>query len=189
MNPNYSILRRDASEPGHTGIAVYVHDTIAYITCRRHDLESVHVKSIWLPSNQGGVHLFYQLFDIETLPPVWSSMMTLLAWWTEFKTISTVTIFYFLMISTSIFSNQTRRGHLPPPLFNLHQIVQTPTRVAATSATLIDDIYVNNRDRILHTYVPVTSVNEHYPVNCKISLRNEGRAHLVRFRVFPLVRC
>ena len=25
--PNYSILRRDADEPGHTGIAVYVYDS------------------------------------------------------------------------------------------------------------------------------------------------------------------
>ena len=30
--PNYSILRRDADEPGHTGIAVYVHNSIRDFT-------------------------------------------------------------------------------------------------------------------------------------------------------------
>ena len=44
--PNYSILRRDADEPGHAGIAVYVHSSIREFTHRRCDLESAYVESI-----------------------------------------------------------------------------------------------------------------------------------------------
>ena len=33
--PNYSILRRDADEPGHAGIAVYVHNSVQDFTHRR----------------------------------------------------------------------------------------------------------------------------------------------------------
>ena len=36
--PNYSILRRDADEPGHAGIAVYVYNSIQDFTQRRYDL-------------------------------------------------------------------------------------------------------------------------------------------------------
>ena len=46
--PNYSILRRDADEPGHAGIAVYVHSSIREFTHRRCDLESTYVESVWL---------------------------------------------------------------------------------------------------------------------------------------------
>ena len=46
--PNYSILRRDADEPGHTGIAVYVYNSNRDFTHRRYDLESTYVESVWL---------------------------------------------------------------------------------------------------------------------------------------------
>ena len=36
--PNYSILRRDADEPGHAGIAVCAHNSIQDFTHRRYDL-------------------------------------------------------------------------------------------------------------------------------------------------------
>ena len=51
--PNYSILRRDADEPGHTGIAVYVHNSIRDFTHSRYDLESTYVESICLQVKTG----------------------------------------------------------------------------------------------------------------------------------------
>ena len=38
--PNYCILRKDSIAIGQTGIAVYIHNSIADITHRRQDLES-----------------------------------------------------------------------------------------------------------------------------------------------------
>ena len=46
--PDYRIQRKDSTAVGQTGIAVYIHDSIADITHRRHDLESDFVECIWL---------------------------------------------------------------------------------------------------------------------------------------------
>ena len=46
--PDYRIQRKDSTAIGQTGIAVYVLDSIADITHRRHDLESDCVECIWL---------------------------------------------------------------------------------------------------------------------------------------------
>ena len=51
--PNYSILRRDADEPGRARIAVYVHNCIRDFTHRRYDLESPCVESVWLQVKTG----------------------------------------------------------------------------------------------------------------------------------------
>ena len=49
--PNYSILRRDATYQGETGLALYVHRSILPSTTRRTDLESSHVESLWVEIN------------------------------------------------------------------------------------------------------------------------------------------
>ena len=46
--PNYCISRKDSIAIGQTGIAVYIHNSIADITHRRQDLESGLVECIWL---------------------------------------------------------------------------------------------------------------------------------------------
>ena len=46
--PNYCISRKDSIAIGQTGIAVYIHNSIADITHRRQDLESGRVECIWL---------------------------------------------------------------------------------------------------------------------------------------------
>ena len=45
---NYVLLRRDKQIEGHTGLAVYIHNSILQFTRRRHDLESKEVESVWL---------------------------------------------------------------------------------------------------------------------------------------------
>ena len=46
--PNYCFSRKDSITIGHTGIAVYIHNSIADITDRRPDLESDLVECMWL---------------------------------------------------------------------------------------------------------------------------------------------
>ena len=46
--PNYCISRKDSIVIEQTGIAVYIHNSIADITHRRQDLESDLVECIWL---------------------------------------------------------------------------------------------------------------------------------------------
>ena len=75
--PNYSILRRDADEPGHTGIAVYVHNSIRYFTHKRYDLESTYVESIWLQVKTGRGPPFLIAF-------IYRSPSSILEWFDEF---------------------------------------------------------------------------------------------------------
>ena len=45
---NYCISRKDSTVTGQTGIAVYIHNSIADISHRRQDLERDLVECIWL---------------------------------------------------------------------------------------------------------------------------------------------
>ena len=75
--PNYSILRRDADEPGYAGIAVYVHNSIRDFTHRRYDLESTYVESIWLQVKTGRGPPFLIAF-------IYRSPSSTLGWFDEF---------------------------------------------------------------------------------------------------------
>ena len=50
--PNYCVMRRDSFQTPHTGIALYVHQSIAMIiTRRRTDFQSVGVECVWVAIN------------------------------------------------------------------------------------------------------------------------------------------
>ena len=60
-------------------------------------------------------------------------------------------------------------------LFDLTQLVSTPTRVTQTSSTIIDHIYTSNPENITETFVSYYAISDHFPVcfstkvNAKIS--------------------
>ena len=47
---------------------------------------------------------------------------------------------------------------------NLTQLVETPTRVTATSSTLIDHAYSNRAENIVDIYVPCYAISDLYPI-------------------------
>ena len=49
--PEYCVMRRDSSQTLHTGIALYVHQSIAINTRRRTDLESEGMECVWVEIN------------------------------------------------------------------------------------------------------------------------------------------
>ena len=49
--PDYCVIRRDSSQTLHTGIALYVHQSIAVNPRRRTDLESEGVECAWVEIN------------------------------------------------------------------------------------------------------------------------------------------
>ena len=142
--PNYSILRRDADEPGHTGIAVYmyVHNSIRDFTHRRYDLESVYVESIWLQVKTGRGPPFLKAF-------IYRSPSSTLEWFDEFVVMMDRVqnskhhneILLLGDFNTDMFKpNPAWVSTLS--LFNLHQCVQSLTRVTSTTSALIDHIYM-----------------------------------------------
>ena len=167
--PNYSILRRGADEPGHTSIAVYVHNSIRYFTHTRYDLESAYVECILLQVKTGRGPPFFVAF-------IYRSLSSTLVWFDEF------------VVMMDRVQNSKHHNEIlllgdfnidmfkPNPawvstlsLFNLHQCVQSPTRVTSTTSTRIDHIYVSSPDRLIRTHVPITSMSDHYPVCCILS--------------------
>ena len=63
-------------------------------------------------------------------------------------------------------------------LFDLTQLVSSPTRITQSSSTIIDHIYTSNPENITATFVPDYSISDHFPiclsrkVNAKISKPN-----------------
>ena len=186
--PNYSILRRDADEPGHAGIAVYVHSSIREFTHRRCDLESTYVESVWLQVKTRRGPPFLIAF-------IYRSPSSTLVWFDEF------------VVMMDRVQNSKHHNEIllpgdfnidmfkPNPgwvstlsLFNLHQCVQSPTRVTSTTTTLIDHIYVSNPDRLIRTPVPITSMSDHNPVcctfSCQIPKSKAGKHTTVTYRSY-----
>ena len=79
--PNYCISRKDSIATGQTGIAVFIHSSIADITHRRQDHESDLVECIWLelkPStNAPNIFIFIFYFYTETLLLLMNGLTTL----------------------------------------------------------------------------------------------------------------
>ena len=78
--PNYCISRKDSTITGHTGIAVYIHNSIADFTHRRQDLESDRVECIWFelkPSTKAPNIIFIFYFYTETLLRLMNGLTTL----------------------------------------------------------------------------------------------------------------
>ena len=48
--------------------------------------------------------------------------------------------------------------------FNLHQLIDKPTRITVSSETLIDHIYVTTKHSIVEVCYPVCGCSEHFPV-------------------------
>lgn len=49
-------------------------------------------------------------------------------------------------------------------LFDLSQLISTPTRITQSSSTLIDHIYTSNPEFIIESFVPHYGMSDHFPV-------------------------
>ena len=138
--PNYSILRSDADEPGHTGIAEYVHNSVRDFTHRRYDWESTYVESICLQVKTGRGPPFLIAF-------IYRSPSSTLVWFDEFVVMmdrvqNSKHHNEILLLGDFNSSNPIQHGLSTLSLFNLHQCIQSPTRVTSTTSTLIDHNYI-----------------------------------------------
>ena len=73
--------------------------------------------------------------------------------------------------------------------YGLHQLITEPTRVTASSVTLIDHIYTTNPENIVDISVPIYAPGDHYPISCTINkfskLINRKSQHLeIKYRNF-----
>ena len=170
--PNYCISRKDSIVIGQTGIAVYIHNSIADITHRRQDLESDLVECIWLelkPStNAPNIFFFYFLYRNPSASYEWFDIFLQMI-----DTIPTVKPHAHILV-LGYFNIDLLKPHSSCDsitLLGLTQLVKSPTRITQTSATLIDHIYTNNPDIITEVSVPDLSINDHCPISCSRSIK------------------
>ena len=64
-------------------------------------------------------------------------------------------------------------------IYNLHQIINEPTRITDSSKTLIDHIYVTNVETVQESHVVKYSISDHYPVGMtrKESIYHKKHTH------------
>ncbi len=74
--------------------------------------------------------------------------------------------------------------------YDFHQMVTDPTRVTATSVTLIDHIYCTNPTSVIDVIVPPHAMSDHYPISCTINkfskvIKSNAYPHLeIKYRNF-----
>ena len=107
--PQYNIIRRDAADQGHTGMALYIHQSIKMFTKRRNDLESEKVECIWVeikhPASPA-VLVGYVYRNPAATPPWFDDFVQMMDKVCESNPL------FFLETSTLISSNPNLPGHL-----------------------------------------------------------------------------
>ena len=145
--PDYVIHRRDATLPGHTGIAVYVHSSIAKSVKRRKDLESKHIEILWLElkTNKASPILIGYIYRNPAALSSWNIDFTQMM-----DGIKQENIILLGDLNIDLFKPNLDWECITSSL-GLTQIINTATRIAEQSATaakaakqsatLIDHIY------------------------------------------------
>ena len=170
---NYSLLRRDKSHIGHTGLVVYIHESIKNVTNRRPDLESENVESIW-------VEVKHSKSPSLLVGYVYRNPASTLEWLDDFvKMMDKVSECNTNILILGDFNYDLNKPQTTwittTSLYGLHQMVKNPTRTANSKESLLDHIYTNNKSMILQTSVSNESISDHFPIFCTLSLKPPKR--------------
>ena len=160
--PNYSILRRDATKEGETGLAVYIHNSLSRFVVRRSDLESQLVECIWLELkySQGPPLLIGYVYRNPKANDDWFNNYVEMM---DKVKVNRVNISLLGDHNFDLLKPQVS-WHTTYSLFGLHQLITTPTRGA--SATLLDHIYTNNKKLTTDIDVIDRSISDHACIAC-----------------------
>ena len=163
--PNYLIMRRDGGKPGETGIAVYVHTSVQHLIRRRYDLESKkNVECLWI-----------ELKHKKTTPllicVLYRNPKSTFNWYDDFYGMfDSVKMEHKNILLLGDFNIDMLKPHQSwdstITLLGLHQLVTAPTRVTASTATLIDHIYTNTPMAVEDAHVVPLAISDHYPMCC-----------------------
>ena len=167
--PNFSVLRRDPQYPRQTGIAVYIHNSVAQYTHRRTDLESESVESLWVEVRTGKSASLL-------VGCIYRNPEATFEWYDDFVTmmdkasISASEILLLGDFNINLFVSQPS-WESTFTMLGLEQLITSATRVTKSSSTLIDHIYTSNTSRVLSSCVLQVSLSDHYAVCCSWTLK------------------
>ena len=158
--PGFQTIRKDSTVPNTTGLLVYVHDTLTYK--RLAHLENFSVESIWLEiklkrSNPIRMSFLYRnpLEKVEWMEK-FSSLM-------DAASLDASEIILLGDFNIDLLKPQTSWLDITSS-YNLVQLVNSPTRITASSKTIIDHIYTTHEQNIRELCVPVFGCSDHLPV-------------------------
>ena len=168
--PQYTLIRRDKQHDLHTGLVVYIHNSICKSIKRRHDLEINCIESVWLEYKQSKtspllIGFIYRNPD-ETFRP----------WLVRYE--SMIEHVLDTGYETIIQGDFNIDLHKPQTTWNnfnlsfgLSQLVKETTR--KSSGTLIDHIYTNAKNKITNAKVIKTSMSDHYMISCSYATQTK----------------
>ena len=183
---DYAVLCRDSGYPLHTGLALYVHKFIENSVRRRLDLETEAIECIWV-----------EIKDSKTKPLlaryVYRNPASSQGWPDDFISMMDKVTEYnanILLLGDFIIDlfKQPPAWNNTTALFRLEQLVEKATRVTKSSATLIDHIYTNNKQRVSKVKVVESGISDHSVIFCHWSIKlpkQNPRGHTtITFRLF-----
>ena len=167
--PNFSITRRDPVSRGETGIAVYIHNSIQDVVSRRIDLETQEVECVWL-------ELKTPKSPSLLIGYLYRNPAATFEWYDNFldmcEKVCARNADVLLMGDFNIDMLKPHHAwECTITLLGLHQMVNSPTRVTATTSTLIDHVYTNKPTAVSHVKVGSLTVSDHFPIGCTWSVK------------------
>lgn len=153
MMTNYNIIRLDPHSPRSTGLLLYCVNSLNYK--RLLHLENHNVEYIWI-----------EVYLKHHKPIIIGFLYRNPSETTEFNSMMDAVIFESKEVillgdfNINLTLSGTRWSHSYVP-YGLEQIIDRPTRITDTTATLIDHIYVNTKSNIKDTCSVQTGCSDH----------------------------
>lgn len=182
--PQYSFLRRDADgAPLHTGMGIFVHNSIKQHVKRRKDLEPDQIECMWVE--------FKSISQPCLVGFIYRNPDSPHAWYNDFVNMldkvsnedKSILLMGDMNINLLLPHSDWENTY---SLFGLCQLVTQATRITETSSTLIDHIYTNNPQMTSNIRVLNNSFSDHFPIictwSCKIPPRKNKGHTAIQFR-------
>ena len=182
---NYTLLRVDQQNHLHTGMVVYIHQSICQYIKRRNDLEINNVECIWLEFKQDKTTTLLVCFIYRNPDDTFRPWLDRYEYMIDNVLDKNFEIVILGDYNIDLHKQQTTWNNLTLSL-GFTQLIKETTRV--TSGTLIDHIYTNNKEKIATANVIKTSMSDHYMITCsyttKINLDKKKGHKSVQYRCY-----
>ena len=177
---NYDFLRKDRSctiNKAGGGVILYYRDSI---NCRRKtELEISNIETLWseitFPNSKP--FLLCTIYRPPNAPCDWVDLFE-----AELSVAQTTGFEIILIGDFNInYLNCSNKKWLHlVELFDLKQMITTPTRVTQNTSSIIDHLYCSNPDYISDCFVPKYSISDHFPIcfTRKISSKVKRSCHI-----------
>ena len=156
--PGFQTIRKDSTVANTTGLLVYVHDTLTYR--RLEHLDNFSVESIWLEiklkRNNPIIMSFLYRNPLEKSRMDGKVLM-------DSASLDASEIILLGHFNIDLLNPQTSWLDITSS-YNLVQLVNSPTRITASSKTIIDHIYTTHEQNIRELCVPIFGCSDHLPV-------------------------